>query len=184
MRLSRYLLLLPLLTFAATDAWQPFAIDSRITVQLPVQATALNVGKLLPAGQVPAHTQTWVARAPEGLCVVMRVPTINTQIIKQSDTVQRRFFYDNVVKGALAEEKQAHLLRRTSFQTAGGSGIEIKYTVLDARTGHQRLRYMRSLVLDSIGYNFIFRPADLSDSLGLIDHAQCRRFFSSITVKT
>jgi hypothetical protein len=113
----------------------------------------------------------------------MRVPTVNAQVIKQGDTAQRQFFYDNVVKGALAEEKQAHLLKRTSFQTAGGSGIEIKYTALDARTGHQRVRYMRSLILDSIGYNLIFRPADLSDSLGLVDHAQRRRFFSSITVK-
>ena len=152
-------------------------------MQLPVQAIELNVAQLLPAGQAPTHTRTWVARAREGLCVIMRVPTANAQVIKQADTAQRRAFYDSVVKGALAEEKQARLLQRASFQTAGGNGIEIKYTALDARTGHQRVRYMRSLVVDSIGYNLLFRPANLADSVGIVDHAQRRRFFSSITVK-
>jgi hypothetical protein len=178
MKLTRYLFLLPLLAFADSNTWQSFPVDKRLTVQLPAQATELQ---MLPTGQAPAHTQTWVARAPEGLCVVMRVPI--AYVIKQSDMAQRRVFYDQVVKGALAEENQAHLLTRTSFQTAGGSGIEIKYTAVDARTGHQRVRYMRSLVVDSIGYNLLFRPADLSDSLGLVDYAQRRRFFSSITVR-
>ncbi len=184
MKLTRLSLLLPLLAFTASDTWQPFAIDKRLTVQLPSKATALVVGQLLPAGQAPAHTQAWVARASEGLCVIMRVPTTKAQIIKKTDIAQRRLFYDNIVKGALAEEKQAHLLKRTSFQTAGYSGIEIKYTAADARTGHQRVRYMRSLVLDSVGYNLIFRPADLSDSLGLVDHAQHHRFFDSLTIKS
>jgi hypothetical protein len=180
---TRYLLLVPLIGFAATDAWQRFAVDERLTVQLPGPTTALPVARLLPAGQAPAHTQTWVARASQGLCVVMRVPTANGQVIKQGDLTKRRLFYDQVVKGALMEENQAHLLTRTSFQTGGGSGVEIKYTALDARTGHRRVRYMRSLVLDSIGYNLIFRPANLADSSGLSDQAQGRRFFGSLTIK-
>lgn len=182
MKPTRYLLMLPLLACTATDTWQSFAIDKRLTVELPVQATELNVAQMLPAGQTPTHTQTWVARASEGLCVVMRIPFVNVEVIRQGDTTQHRLFYDSAVKGALADENQAHLLKRTPFQIAGGIGIEIKYTALDAHTGHRRVRYMRSLVLDSIGYNLLFRPANLSDSLGLVDHAQRQRFFNSITI--
>jgi hypothetical protein len=182
MRFTCYLLLLPLAAFAAVDTWQPFAIDRQLTVQLPAKATELNMAKLLPAGQAPARTRTWVAQASEGLCVVMRVPNINSQRIKQGDAAHRQVFYEDAVRGALAAENHAYLLKRTRFQTAGGNGIEIKYTALDARTGRHRVRYMRTLVVDSIGYNLIFRPANLSDSLGLVDYTQRRRFFDSITV--
>lgn len=184
MNAIRYLLLLPLLACAATDVWKPFVIDRRLTVQLPTKATELNVLQLLPSSQIPAHMRTWVARASEGLCVVMRVPNARAQRIRQSDAAQRQAFYADVVKGALAVENHAYLLKRTNFQTASGSGIEIKYTALDARTGRRRIRYMRSLVVDSIGYNLIFRPANLSDSLGLVDYTQRHRFFNSITVKS
>jgi hypothetical protein len=183
MRPICYLLLLPIAAFAAADTWQPFAVDNQLAVQLPTAATELSVTQLLPADQAPAHTRTWVARASQGLCVVMRVPNINSQRIKQGDAAHRQVFYEDAVRGALAVENHAYLLKRTSFQTAGGNGIEIKYTALDARTGRRRVRYMRTLVVDSIGYNLIFRPADLTDSLGLVDYTQCRRFFNSITVR-
>jgi hypothetical protein len=183
MRCTWYLLLLPLFAATVADVWQSFAVDKILTVQMPAKAAELNMTELLRTGQAPARTRTWVAQASEGLCVVMRIPTANAQRIKQSDAAHRQVFYKDVVRGALAVENHAFLLKRTSFQTAGGDGIEIKYTALNARTGRRRVRYMRSLVVDSIGYNFIFRPANLSDSLGLVDYTQRRRFFNSITVK-
>jgi hypothetical protein len=46
MKLTRYLLLLPLLAFA-TDTWKPFVVDNRVTVQLPAQPTQIDLAKLM-----------------------------------------------------------------------------------------------------------------------------------------
>lgn len=165
------------------DTWQPFAVDGQLTVQLPAAAKELDAGLLQNTTQFPAHTRAWMARAPEGLYVVMRIPVSNAHRIAQQDTAQRRAFYQDVVRGALAEEEHAHLLKHSYFQTAGGSGVEIMYTAWDAVSGQRRVRYMRSLSLDSIGYNLIFRPTDKLDSTGTAGNAQRRRFFDSITVK-
>jgi hypothetical protein len=163
-------------------AWQSFAVDEQLTVQLAA-AKELDAGLLQNATRLSTHTRAWMARAPGGLCAVMRIPLSNSHRIERQDTAQLRTFYQDLVRGALTKEEHAHLLKHSYFHTAGGSGAEIMYTAWDAVARQRRVLYMRCLELDSITYNFIFRPTDKLDSTGTAGAADRRRFFDSITVK-
>ena len=173
-----YLLaLLPLLAFTLLD-WQSFAVDKRLIVQLPAPPSEVNLAKVAPA-QAAAHARMWALRAPEAIYLVMRLPT---GFINKGDTASRSAYYAGVLSAVLQDER-GQLVSRTSFPTAGGAGVEIKYKALSQFTGRRAIKYMRVLLADSIGYTLLFQPTDKQDSLGLGGAEQRRRFFSSITVK-
>jgi hypothetical protein len=178
MKLTRHLLLLPLLSFAA-DTWQSFAVDGLVTVQLPSQPTELDVAKLAP-GRNMRGTRVWLVQAPEGFYQVIR--TAGGTHITRADTTGRRFFYKGVAY-SIVHNRQGQLLSSTPFSTAGGAGMEFKYRGIHQGTGKRVISYTRSLVLDSITYALNFIPTDKTDSLGLAGAEQRRRFFNSIMVK-
>jgi hypothetical protein len=173
-----YLLaLLPLLAFTLVD-WQSFAIDKRLIVQLPTPPAEVNLTKVAPA-QAAAHARMWALRAAEAVYLVVRLPT---GLIGKSDTTSRRSYYAGVLSAVLQDER-GQLISQTSFPTAGGAGMEIKYKAMSQVTGKKAIKYMRFLLVDSIGYSLLFQPTDKQDSLGLASAEQRRRFFNSITVK-
>jgi len=176
---KRYALaLLPLAAFSLLD-WQPFAIDQHVAVQLPAPPTELDVAKLAPT-LAAEHTRLWTLRAPEGAYLVTRLPGAGA--IGKLDTAKRNAYYAGMISSILRNEK-GQLLSRTPFPTAGGAGLELKYKGVHQLTGKRIIKYVRTLVLDSIGYSLIFIPTDRLDSLGLAGNEQRRRFFNSITVK-
>jgi hypothetical protein len=178
------LLLFPLLAFA-TDTWRPFVVDKMLTVQLPAAATEVNLSKLLPLDQtqrIPVYTRMWVVRTKEGMCGIMRIPNPDKLRINKNDTAQRRAFYERVERSALIEAN-ARLLTHTTFSTAGNTGIEFKYLAPNESSGQYNVSYTRSLVLDSVSYSLIFRPANPTDLSGRSGAEQRRRFFNSIIVK-
>jgi len=173
-----YLLaLLPLVAFTLVD-WQSFAIDKRLLVQLPTPPAEVNLTKVAPA-QAAAHARMWALRAPKAIYLVVRLPT---GLISKSYTARRSSYYAGVLSAVLQDER-GQLVSRTSFPTAGGTGVEIKYRALSQFTGKRAIKYMRFLLVDSIGYSLLFQPTDKQDSLGLAGAEQRRRFFNSITVK-
>ena len=123
MKLLYPLLLLPLLAFTAADTWQPFALDSRVAVELPTPPTELDFAKLAPTMK-PDHTRVWIVRSPEGIYQLMRIP--NHGLISRTDTAGRRAFYAGVLSSFMRNE-QGQLLLRTPFPTPGGAGVEFKY---------------------------------------------------------
>ena len=178
MKPTLLLLLLPLLPIAA-DTWQPFAVDQRVSLQLPAPPTEADLTKLIPGGKA-GHTRLWTLQAPEGLYQVLRIPSKG--VIAKLDTAGRNSYYAGVLSLVLRNE-QGRLLARTPFPTAGGGGMEFKYNGVHRGTGKRVVKYSRYLVLDSIGYSLNFIPTDRLDSLGLAGNEQRRHFFNSIVVK-
>jgi hypothetical protein len=173
-----YLLaLFPLLAFTSVD-WQSFTIDKRFAIQLPAPPTEVNLAKIAPA-QAAAHARMWALRAPEAIYLLVRLPT---GLIGKSDTASRSSYYAGVLSAVLQDER-GQLISRTPFPTAGGAGVEFKYKALSQLAGKPAVKYMRTLLVDSIGYSLIFQPMDKQDTLGLAGAEQRRRFFNSITVK-
>jgi hypothetical protein len=175
---SSCLLLLPLFAFTA-DTWQPFAIDSRVSLQLPTHPTELDFAKLAPTRK-PDHTRIWLLRAPEGTYQVMRLP--NNGTISGTDTAGRRAFYAGVLTSVMRNES-GQLLLITPFPTVAGAGMEYKYKAMHKGTGKRVIKYTRILLADSIAYTLNFVPIDRQDSLGIAGAEQRHRFFNSITVK-
>ncbi|MEJ7663517.1 MAG: hypothetical protein WKG07_30210 [Hymenobacter sp.] len=120
-----------MLAFPAADTWQSFAIDQHVAVQLPTQPTEMDLAKLAP-GQNLNHMRMWVARTPEGIYQVMRMPAATT--ISQTDTAKRRSFYAGMLSSFLRNEK-GQLLSLTPFPTPAGAGIEFKYKAIHRGTG-------------------------------------------------
>jgi hypothetical protein len=113
--------------------------------------------------------------------MVLRLPT-GSGIISQRDTAGRRDYYAGVVQSVLHDE-QGQPITRSYFSTPAGAGLELKYKGRHQVTGKQVIKYIRSLVVDSVGYSLNFIPTDQQDSLGIAGNEQRRRFFNSITVK-
>jgi hypothetical protein len=178
MKLTRYLLLLPLLASTA-DTWQPFTVDKQVSVQLPAQPIEIALAKLAP-GKNLQHTRMWTLRVAEGIYQVLRLP--NTHSIPRTDTAGRRAFYAGLLTSVMRNES-GQLLAVTSFPTTGGASMEYQYKGLHKGTGKRVIKYGRTLLVDSINYTLNFIPADSLDSLGLAGAEQRRRFFNSITVK-
>jgi hypothetical protein len=173
------LLLAPLISFAFTD-WLPFAVDKHVTVQLPRQPTEIDLAKLMPATSMQ-HGRLWALRAPEGIYMVMRLPT-GSGIINKLDTASRRDYYAGIMNAVLHDE-QGKAIARSYYATPAGAGLEFKYKGRHQVTGKQVVKYIRSLVVDSVGYSLNFIPTDQQDSLGIAGNEQRRHFFNSIAVK-
>ena len=181
MKPTHYLLLLPLLAFAPSDTWQSFSIDKQVAVQMPMRPSEANLDKLA-AAHYYSPTRVWTAKAPEGVYFVIRTAGKVSESIGRQNTAQRQALYTTVIQAALQSD-QGELVTRTSFPTAGGDGCEIKYRGSHPLTQRRIIKYLRYLVVDSIGYSFQFLPANPYDSLGLAGAAPRRRFFNSIVVK-
>jgi len=167
---------MPLASVAFAD-WLPFAVDIHVAVQLPSKPTEIDLAKLMPAA-ARQHTRLWVLRAPEGVYMIMRLRAGNERI-SQHDTAGRRNYYAGVMQAVLHDE-QGQLITRSYFATPVGTGLEFKYKERHQSTGKQIVKYIRSLVVDSVGYSLNFIPTDAQDSLGIAGNDQRRRCFNSL----
>lgn len=181
MKLTRYLLLIPLVAFVPPSKWQPFAIDKQVVVQVPTQPSEANIDKLATAHHY-SPTRVWTVKAPEGTYFIIRTAGKASESIGRQNTTQRQALYNSVIQAALQSDRGV-LLTRTFFATAGGNGCEVKYKGTHPLTQRRVIKYLRYLVVDSIGYSFQLLPSNPYDSLGLAGAEQRRRFYNSITVK-
>lgn len=169
---------LPLAAFAWND-WVPFAVDQHVRVQVPAAPTEVDLTKVADASATERQkVRLWTARDAEGVYQIARFANMDVP----PDTAGRRAYYLYVIRGVLQRE-QGQLLARTTFPTAAGDGVEIKYRGLRRSTSTRRVKYSRSLVIGTVGYAFTFVPSDQQDSLGLAGNAPRRRFFDSITAQ-
>ena len=171
--MKRLLLLLPLLSFTILD-WQPFAVDKRVTVELPTKPTEAKAA----LGKKVGRTRAWMLRAPEGVYQIMRMPTG----LARADEAARNSYYESLISYTMKEE-QGQLLLITAFPTDAGPSLEYKYRVIRPGTRQHVTKIVRTLVVDSVAYSLNFIPTDKQDSLGLAGAEQRNRFYNSLAVK-
>lgn len=175
MTLPRYLLVLPLLAFAAA-AWQPLTVG-RVTVQFPAVPTRIDNRELVG---LPSTARGWIAPTPEGMFFLIR--TKLARPIGKQDERGRRAIYDSITTRALNSLK-SKVMSSAPFTTAAGVGSEVSYRYTSRYSHKPTTFFMRNLVVDSANYFLQCVPNDPNDSLGLACAAQRRHFFNSITVK-
>jgi hypothetical protein len=83
---------------------------------------------------------------------------------------------------AVLHDEQGQPIIHSCFSTPAGAGLEFKYKGRHQATGKQVVKYIRSLVVDSVGYSLNFVTANQQDILGVAGSEQRRRFFNSIAV--
>jgi hypothetical protein len=167
------LLTFSLASFTAFD-WQPFAVDQRVTVDLPAKPTE---AKAAPGKKV-GRTRVWMLQAPEGVYQIMRMPTG----LAQADEAARNSFYEGLIAFTMRQE-QGQLVLITAFPTDAGPSLEYKYRVVRKGTRRHLTKIVRTLVVDSVAYSLQFVPSDQQDSLGLAGATQRNRFYNSLAVK-
>lgn len=192
MKKPYYLLLLlvgsfSLAAFTLAD-WVSFALDERVSVQLPAQPTELALSKTLSPEQSKTvspeqvkNNHVYVTKDAYGAYQVVQSAT-SLSAEKTALAATRANFYQRILQGVLKHE-HGTLIAQSTFPTAGGEGLEITYRYLRKGTGKPVITVARHLLVGTISYGFYFVPLDQQDSTGTSGHQQRRRFFESIAVK-
>jgi len=174
-----------LLSLAATfriAEWGSYVVDEQLTVQLPVAPQLLTPAVQRIAGPQPIHyPHLWVAQDAAGTYQVASRPVPDPEA-DYTTTAARRVYYDEVID-ELLEQQGAILLSQTKFSTAGGDGLEVKYTAPRPGSSRQAVQYLRTLVVAKTGYLLSFASTDAQDSTGTSGSEQRQRFFRAIVVK-
>jgi hypothetical protein len=169
----RLLLLLPLLSCTLLT-WQPFALDERVTVELPAQPTEAHAAP----GKKVGRTRAWQLHTADGVYHILRQPTG----LVRAEEATRNACYEGLISATLRAE-QGQLVLITAFPTDAGPSLEYKYRVVRRGTHQHLTKIARVLVVDSVAYSLQFIPADPRDSLGVAGAAQRTRFYNSLTVQ-
>jgi hypothetical protein len=174
-----YLLILLSLTACRLPHWQQFALDGRITVELPGQPYVLNPYKVKVVKH-PARMKIWVLRTLGGTYQLFR--SVNPAMhITAQDTTGRALRYARAQATLKADHAQDIVAR--PFTVAGIEGRAFTYKRYRPTTGQLEPVYMRTLLLDSVSYALMFVPTSQVSILGWAGDRQQRRFFNSITIK-
>jgi hypothetical protein len=174
-----YLLALLFLAACKLPHRQQFALDTRVTVELPGQPYVLNPNKVRTVKH-PEHMKIWWLRTLGGMYLLYR--TLNPKLhIAADDTVSRSLHYERVQTILKSEHAQGIVAR--PFLVAGIEGRDFTYKSFRRSTGKIETRYMRSLLLDSVSYVLLFIPTSQVGIIGYASDSQRRRFFNSMTVK-
>lgn len=175
---SLFLGCLFLAAFTLAD-WVPFPVDERVTVQLPAQPTEMDLSKMLSPEQLKSN-HIYVVKDEYGIYQVIKSAT-GLSAEKTVLAATRQDYYNGVIEGLLNRE-QGTLIAQSTFPTAGGEGLEIKYKSLHKGTGKRVIKYTRSLLSGTTAYSFNFVPTNQQDTTGMSGNQQRRRFFESIVV--
>ncbi|MBG8554945.1 hypothetical protein [Hymenobacter guriensis] len=180
MKMPYHLLLvcIPLAAFTVTD-WITFPIDDQVSVQLPSQPTHLDVNQLKNSS--PEKVRLFSAKDAAGTYFIVRLDASDSPSTLDTKS-SRQDFYEGMISGML-KNQQGILLSRTTFTTAAGEGVEIKYKAIDKGTGKMTVKYSRSLLVAKTSYSFNFLSQDRQDTTGVAGNEQRRRFFDSIVAK-
>jgi hypothetical protein len=158
---------------------QQFALDTRVTVELPGQPHVLNPYKVR-AVKHPERMKIWVLRTLGGTYQLLR--SVNPAMhITAQDTTGRAIRYART-EATLKEDQVQDIVARP-FIVGGIEGRDFTYKSFRPTTGQLKPTYMRTLILDSVSYVLLFLPNSQASILSLVENHQQQRFFNSITVK-
>jgi len=164
---------LTLLSIAAcaftSSAWQPFALDQRVTVKLPHQPHLVEA-RDLPQGYA-VRAQVWRLFTKTGDYELTRTVS-TTKHFAARDTTHYAYLV------ALLRKSGAHDIVSRRFTVAGIEGREITYY-----TTHSTPTYIRCFSLDSVRYAAAFVPERELGPTSTITAQRRDEFFTSITVK-
>ncbi|WP_375435031.1 hypothetical protein [uncultured Hymenobacter sp.] len=169
---------LPLVAFTCAD-WTTFSIDDQFAVQMPSQPKETDLGKA--STKIPQTIKVFSAQDAAGTYMLMRLAATDPQANMQSES-SRTAFYDGLINGLLRGQNGV-LLSRTTFSTAGGEGVDVKYRGLDKGTGKMGIKYSRTLVLGAVAYSLSFYSQDRQDTTGISGSESRKKFFESIVAK-
>lgn len=178
MNITRYLLTLPLLAFAA-DAWQPFALDQHVSMLVPATPQELDLQAMGgPPAPMPAGAHVYMVQTPTEF-YQLEGPLVLPADTKLGTSDERKAYFYDVVKGLLMSGPRTTLLRSTPFAIPGAEGVMTTYRTQLAGIPHPIIRYNCCLLAGHTSYILVFFRADGDTTSG----AARRRFFNSITVK-
>lgn len=165
---------LPLLLAFTLADWQSFTLDEHVSVQLPILPTEVDAAKLGLADKMPTGTRLLFARGTDGLYQLISAPAPTAVA-----PAELPMYYDGVVKGLVTNQGHS-LLRRTSFTTPAGAGVDIQFQTAATSASSAKVLYNRCVLVGNVSYILGYMPLG-TDTVG--SAAQCRRFFTSMTVK-
>ena len=183
MTLIRYLHVLLFLPACTSPDWKAYEVDQHVTVQLPRQPVPINLAGMHFAS--PATQQTAASSGVRALNTSDSACTygiiINSEALAAnlSQPVVPDSFYNQGIRNVL-QRQHVRLLVRSTFMTAAGPGIEVKFGPASA-TSSAAGQYIRTVLVGRACYTFIFHSRDKEIELNTIE--QRRRFFNSIVVK-
>jgi hypothetical protein len=173
-----------LLSACAGPDWITYPIDQHVTVQLPampqvVDFGASGVNKAFKY-QGLSHTQAFTV----GNSHAKRRYLISVNTAPVIAEVKNERIHDSLYNQGIAATlhllNKGRLLRKTSFSTPAGKGVDVVFSMISSATGKQEVLYNRSLFAHHKTYSFGFL-LDNEDSIA--SNEQHRRFFNSIIVK-
>ena len=173
---------LPTLLFLAACKFphqQPFAIDQRVTVELPGQPHPRSAAKSSKL-QHPERMKIWLLNTLGGTYHLLRAanPTMH---IAARDTLEQEAYYNRKI--VALKKRKAQLIACRPFSIAGVKGRDLIYR--SHASTKPVLVYSRDFVLDSVGYTLNFFPTSQEEEgiVAAVGAEQRRHFFNSITVK-
>lgn len=146
--------------------WVSFAIDERMSVQLPAQPQEKDMAS--------SPVKMYTTQDSVGTYVVMR-----TVLGKSFKGSQRTEYYDSLFKG-FAESAKGEMIGPSVFTVAGFGGTDFSAKFNNPKTGQPMRVYVRCLLVDNVAYMLQFVPTDAN---GMRSQSQSKAFFSSMLLK-
>jgi hypothetical protein len=160
-----------------TDEWIEFSVDKQLTVELPGQPTTIR-RDTVEADGFEQHLIISSYSDESGWYRISR-----DDLSHESDnylTPQGRkewYTASPMIEGALY---QAKFLKRETFEINGIDGVERTYDLPASQSHGHTIKYIRSLLVGKVAYDFWFIP---KDGLKNPDLSRKKRFFKSINLK-
>ncbi|MBD2717274.1 hypothetical protein KBK19_19700 [Microvirga sp. STR05] len=168
--------LLPLTALAWTT-WSAYAVDTQLSVQLPSPPQEIDLAK---QGLSQPNLRLFIANDEVGMYQIIRMQLTPEMAAQVHSPADRQSFYDGFLRSLVGDLK-GQLLTRTTFPTAAGEGVEVKFRSVHKGTGLKTVKFSRGLLVGDVCYGFNFLPRDVKDTAGTSGQAERQQFFSSIT---
>ena len=168
-----FLLILLCVSAVSADKWLDFAVDDHLSVSLPIQPAKM-VKDTVEADGFEQHLQVFSCYDEYGSYRISR-----DDLHHESDnylTPEGRKEWYSV--GPLVEGMRgAKFLRRETFSIDGVDGVDRVYQLPAVQGRGRTLKYVRTLLVGKVGYEFWFIP---NDGLNSPRPNLKKRFFNSI----
>ncbi|MBO0357247.1 hypothetical protein J0X19_04770 [Hymenobacter sp. BT186] len=155
-----------------------FNVDERFSVELPNHPTSIS-RDTVEADGFEQHLKIFSSSDEYGLYRISR-DDLNHESDNYLTPQGRKEWYSvsPMVEGAVFRAK---FIKRENFIIDGIEGVDRVYELPASRQNEHTIKYVRSLLVDKVGYELWFIPKD-----GLKDPCinQKKRFFNSIKLKS
>ena len=138
--------------------------------------------EVLGGASAPQPLQVFSVKDDRALYQIVRV-TVRDSSLSLAGAQARQDYYDGAAKMLLLAQQNSRLVRRTSFSTPAGEGMELEFTAIHQGTGQLVTKYNRSLLIGRVGYGFNFIPHQRGASPDQQTEERRRKFFASIVCK-